>query len=109
LDKLDKIGKAKVMEELLERGFTKEAMQAIEPLLILEGTINQKLERLRSILSKSEKGLKGLSEVELMLQYLSDSKADISRLDFDVTLARGLSYYTGAIFEVKVNNVQIGS
>src|SRR5690606_21693859 len=59
--------------------------------------------------SKSEIGLKGLSEVELMLQYLSDSKADISRLDFDVTLARGLSYYTGAIYEVKVNNVQIGS
>lgn len=109
IDKLDKIGKAKVLEELLEKGFTTESLQNIDPLFNLQGSLSEKLATLKTILGNSEAGLKGISEIEEVILYLNDFKADLSKVDFDVTLARGLSYYTGAIFEVKVNNVKIGS
>ena len=75
----------------------------------MSGTIQEKLANLKEMLIDSPTGLTGIAEIEEVITYLQDFGADISRLDFDVTLARGLSYYTGAIFEVKVNNVQIGS
>lgn len=109
IDKLDKIGKEKVIEELLEKGFTSNALQKIDPLFTLQGSFSEKTDTLKAILSDSAAGLKGISEIEEVVGYLNDFGADLSKVDFDVTLARGLSYYTGAIFEVKVNNVQIGS
>ena len=109
IDKLDKVGKEKVLEELIEKGFTPDSLKKLEPLFTLQGSNEEKLEALKTILSDSEAGLKGISEMEEVISYLHDFKADLSKVDFDVTLARGLSYYTGAIFEVKVNNVQIGS
>lgn len=109
IDKLDKIGKEKVIEELNDKGFTADSLEKIDPLFHMTGSNSEKLSALKVLLIGSEAGLKGIEEIEEVMEHLCDYEANVSRLEIDVTLARGLSYYTGAIFEVKVNNIQIGS
>jgi histidyl-tRNA synthetase len=117
IDKLDKIGREGVSKELLERGFPQEAIDKVFNYLEVSGSFDQKLATLHElfsqdgVLAEATAGpAKGLTELEQVTSYLRDfSFEDFQRLDFDVTLARGLSYYTGCIFEVKVNNVQMGS
>lgn len=109
IDKLDKIGQEKVKEELIERGFPTESLQKIDPLFSLTGDNKQQLSHLKAFLSESEVGLKGVAELEEVLTILEGFGAEVPQLEIDVTLARGLSYYTGAIFEVKPKNVEMGS
>ena len=104
IDKLDKIGAAKVKEELLAKGLSASAIERIQPLIDFKGNSQEKINFLKNLLSASETGLKGVSEIEEVFEFVN-----ISNLELDITLARGLNYYTGAIFEVKANNVQIGS
>lgn len=109
IDKLDKIGWIKVREELAERGFGEQSLSKLEPLVKLETNLEGKIEFLKVFLANSEIGLKGIAEFEEMIEILSQMGENLDHLDFDIMLARGLSYYTGAIFEVKVNGVSIGS
>ena len=118
IDKLDKIGQEGVRKELLERGITSEAIDKLEPLYKLEGNNEQLLEQLQTIIGETDEGLRGLQELRKVWQYLvrlnskalsTQNESGNPRLLLDVTLARGLSYYTGCIFEVKVNNVSMGS
>lgn len=108
IDKLDKIGLDKVNEELHSKDISEEAIGKLQPIILLEGTNAQKLETLKTSLAGSEAGLKGVEELEFIL-----SKTELfnlkSELELDLTLARGLNYYTGAIIEVKALDVQIGS
>lgn len=108
IDKLDKIGLEKVNEELQSKGISQDAIDKLQPIILLEGTNKQKLKTLKSSLAASETGLKGVEELEFILSKteLLDLKSD---LELDLTLARGLNYYTGAIIEVKALDVQIGS
>ncbi len=108
IDKLDKIGLDKVNEELLERGLDQAAVDKLRPILSLSGANNDKIAQLRSVLESSEVGQKGVDEVETVLTMANalDLKTEI---ELDLTLARGLNYYTGAIFEVKALDVEIGS
>ncbi len=113
IDKLDKIGQEKVMDELRERGFSDQALQQLDPLFASapEGGIPAVLAQLRRWLAASEMAQTGLAELEQMLTLVEQyglSGKDL-RVEIDPTLARGLSYYTGAIFEVKANGVSIGS
>lgn len=107
IDKLDKIGADKVNEELLAAGLTEEAVRKIQPILTLSGSNAEKMETMRQFLAGSEVGLKGIDEVEFVLNALSTPMTNA--IEFDLTLARGLNYYTGCIFEVKALDVQIGS
>lgn len=108
IDKLDKIGLEKVNEELRSKDISQEAIDKLQPIILLEGTNLQKLQTLRTSLATSEVGLKGVEELEFILS--KTSLIDIkSELELDLTLARGLNYYTGAIIEVKALDVQIGS
>jgi len=109
IDKLDKIGLDGVTKELLERGFTQADIEKIKPVILLPGTNEAKLASLRDTLSKSEIGLKGCDEIQTVLDYIADFKLKTAKLELDITLARGLNYYTGAIFEVKTNEVAMGS
>ncbi|MDN4164408.1 histidine--tRNA ligase [Cytophagales bacterium LB-30] len=109
IDKLDKIGLEKVNEELAQRGFSSEAIQKAQPFIVLKGTNEEKLSSLQATLGQLPSGEAGLSELQRVFDYLKAFGVSIPQVDFDITLARGLSYYTGAIFEVKVNNVSIGS
>jgi histidyl-tRNA synthetase len=109
IDKLDKIGKEGVVKELEERGFATESIRKLDPIFELEGNFAEKAAKLDSIFTNSETGQKGLQELRTMKSYIEGFGLANTHLNFDITLARGLSYYTGAIFEVKVNNVQIGS
>jgi len=109
IDKLDKIGFDGVIKELLERGFTQSDIEKIKPVILLQGTNEEKLASLRSALSTSTTGLKGCEEIETVLNYLSVCKPQTAHCELDITLARGLNYYTGAIFEVKTNEVAMGS
>ncbi len=109
IDKLDKIGWEKVKEDLNDRGFSMQSVSKLEPLVNLETDFKGKIEFLKKFLATSEIGLKGVSEFEGMLEILRQMGENLDHLDFDIMLARGLSYYTGAIFEVKVNGVSIGS
>jgi len=108
IDKLDKIGKDKVVDELRERNFSEESITLLDPVFTLTGTENPFAD-LRKWLADSEVGLKGIDELEQVWEMVGALGLKNARIQFDVTLARGLSYYTGAIFEVKANNVQIGS
>ncbi len=99
IDKLDKIGVEGVNKELSEKGISNEAIEQIQPLIHLKGSNDEKIEALSSFLSNSEIGLKGLEELKFVLDYAKACGAD-ENVSFEVTLARGLSYYTGAIFEV---------
>jgi len=109
IDKLDKIGLDGVIKELLERGFTGDDIEKIKPIILLEGSNEQKLASLRDSLKESEIGLKGCDEVETVFNYIANCPLSTANLELDITLARGLNYYTGAIFEVKTNEVQMGS
>ena len=108
IDKLDKIGLEKVNEELLSKGISATAIEKLKPIFDLSGTNKDKLESLTSILEKSEIGLKGVKEVETVLNYFDILPLN-TELELDLTLARGLNYYTGAIFEVIARDVKIGS
>ena len=108
IDKLDKIGKEKVVQELWDRGFSQESTTLLEPIFALTGDANP-FEYLRNWLGSSEIAMKGIAELEEVWSLVEGFGLENPRIELDVTLARGLSYYTGAIFEVKANGVQIGS
>lgn len=109
IDKLDKIGIDGVIKELQERGVSEAAIKKINPLFNLTGSNEEKLASLRTFLELSEVGLKGIEELSYVLANVNELGIKKANVEFDVTLARGLNYYTGAIFEVKANNVQMGS
>ncbi len=140
IDKLDKIGLDGVVKELLERGFTSRDIEKLKPVILSEGSNEEKLASLKSVLTTSDTGLKGIEEIETILGYLESfsvyspqslssdslsagiqqpatqnpsaapgSQSATLNLQLDITLARGLNYYTGAIFEVKTNEVAMGS
>ena len=106
IDKLDKIGLDNVNAELLENGLTSEQVEKLQPIIGLCGSNAEKIATMRQVLSGIEVGMKGIEEVEYVLSKLSTLN---SQLELDLTLARGLNYYTGCIFEVKALDVQIGS
>ena len=108
IDKLDKIGVEAVNAELVERGLSDEAVQALQPILNLSGTTAEKLTSLHTILANSEIGLKGVEEMEVVFDELKNVDCRLN-IELDLCLARGLNYYTGAIFEVKALDAQIGS
>lgn len=108
IDKLDKIGLENVNEELRQQGISGEAIRKLQPIIQLSGSNTEKLETMRQVLSDSETGLKGIDEVAFVLDTL-DKLGLRNALELDLTLARGLNYYTGCIFEVKALDVQIGS
>ncbi|MBO4641780.1 MAG: histidine--tRNA ligase [Bacteroidaceae bacterium] len=106
IDKLDKIGLDNVNAELRENGISEEAIEKLQPIIQLSGTNAEKIATMRQVLCQSEIGLKGIEEVEYVLSKLTDLQAQV---ELDLTLARGLNYYTGCIFEVKALDVEIGS
>jgi histidyl-tRNA synthetase len=106
IDKLDKIGIDNVNDELRQDGLTDEQIQKLQPIILLQGTNEQKLQTIAQVLQSSETGLKGVEETKYILSFLTALNNDIQ---FDLTLARGLSYYTGAIFEVKALDTPMGS
>ena len=108
---MDKIGQENVNKELLERGLSAEAVDKIQPIMQLNGSNMEKLEQLSSILASSEVGMAGVRELQTIFSLLQATGFDGESLpiELDLTLARGLNYYTGAIFEVKALDVQIGS
>lgn len=108
IDKLDKIGLDKVNDELRAVGLSEEAVEKLQPIIALSGSNEEKLETMRHVLAESETGLKGVEEVAFVLETLKNSQLH-NEIDLDLTLARGLNYYTGCIFEVKALDVQIGS
>ena len=118
IDKLDKIGIDNVNAELREDGLTEEQIQKLQPIILLQGTNDEKLATIADILKDSEVGLKGVEETKYILSKFqvsgfkfqtSNLKPQTSNLSLDLTLARGLNYYTGAIFEVKALDVEMGS
>ena len=108
IDKLDKIGLEKVNEELLEKGIPQQAVDKLQPILHLSGTTAEKLDQLTEAIAGSEIGQKGIVEVRTLFAYLNSFELN-TEVELDLTLARGLNYYTGAIFEVKAKDVAIGS
>ncbi len=108
IDKLDKIGLENVNQELREDGLTEEQIEKLQPIISLEGSNDEKLDTIASVLASSETGLKGVEESRFILNTLKALELK-NELQLDLTLARGLNYYTGAIFEVKALDVQIGS
>lgn len=108
IDKLDKIGLDNVNAELREKGICDEAIAKLQPVIMLGGSNSEKLESLKKVLATSETGMKGIEETEFILTAL-DKLSLKNQVELDLTLARGLNYYTGAIFEVKALDVQIGS
>ena len=108
IDKLEKIGLDNVKSELLERGLGQEAVDKLQPILELSDDNSQKLTKLREVLAVSETGLKGIEEMETVFGYVQRSGIGLT-VELDLSLARGLNYYTGAIFEVKALDFAIGS
>ena len=110
LDKLDKIGEAKVKDEMLAKGISADGISKLQPLFNLSGNFNDQLQSLKSILKSSIEGLKGVEELEFIASSIKSIGLKTTSLQMDVTLARGLNYYTGAIFEVSAPaTVQMGS
>ncbi|HZH86992.1 MAG TPA: histidine--tRNA ligase [Brumimicrobium sp.] len=109
IDKLDKIGEEGVIKELLEKEVSQAAIDKIRPLFSLTGDTKKMLAFMRGFLANSEIGMKGIQELEYVFEKTEILGLQNAKLDFDVTLARGLNYYTGAIFEVKANGVNMGS
>jgi len=110
LDKLDKIGEDGVKKEMTEKGISAEAIEKVQPLFSFTGTINEKLDKLATLLASSAEGLKGVEELRFICDNVLEIGLGKSELDLDVTLARGLNYYTGAIFEVTApKEVAMGS
>ena len=108
IDKMDKIGLENVNAELETKGISKEAIEKLQPILLLTGTNDEKLEKLKDVLEVSKIGQKGIEEISMVLNYIKILDLDL-QIDLDLTLARGLSYYTGAIFEVKALDTEMGS
>lgn len=108
IDKLDKMGPDKVNEELLASGLSADAVEKLQPILQMSGSNEEKIETMRTVLAESETGLLGVDEVAFVLDTLKGSGLR-NVIELDLTLARGLNYYTGCIFEVKALDVQIGS
>ena len=110
LDKLDKIGEDGVKKEMIEKGISEEALLKVQPLFSFSGTIEEKISQLAVLLSNSEEGKKGIEELQFICSHVMQLGLQTAQLDLDVTLARGLNYYTGAIFEVAApKNVAMGS
>ncbi|MBB2151002.1 histidine--tRNA ligase [Pedobacter gandavensis] len=113
IDKLDKIGLDGVSKELLERGFTEGDLEKLKPVILLQGSNEEKLESLRTVLADSPTGMNGIAEIETVFKYLKGLLQTTPELrpdlELDITLARGLNYYTGCIFEVKTNEAAMGS
>ena len=109
IDKLDKIGLENVNAELLQNGLSEAQVEKLQPIINLSGTNAEKIATMRQVLKDSETGQKGLDEVEYVLNMLNVQCSMFNEMELDLTLARGLNYYTGCIFEVKALDVQIGS
>lgn len=109
IDKLDKIGLEKVNEELLAAGLNAEQVQTLQPIIDLKGSNAEKVATMREVLAASETGLKGCDEVAFVLDTLAAAGSLRNEIELDLTLARGLNYYTGCIFEVKALDYAIGS
>lgn len=110
LDKLDKIGEQKVKEEMLSKGITESGINSLQPLFNLQGSFNSQISTLKSILTNSTVGCKGIEELEFIAANTIDLGLETATLELDVTLARGLNYYTGAIFEVSApKGISLGS
>jgi histidyl-tRNA synthetase len=108
IDKLDKTGLENVKKELEEKNISPEAINKLQPVLLLKGTNVEKLSKLKAILSNSETGLKGIDEIETVMDYIKNVPI-MSEIELDLTLARGLNYYTGTIIEVKALDAEMGS
>jgi histidyl-tRNA synthetase len=108
IDKLEKIGLEKVNQELAEKGVSKVAIEKLQPILSLKGSTKEKINQLESILANSEIGLKGVNELQTLFGYLERMELK-TEVELDLTLARGLNYYTGAIIEVKTKDMDMGS
>ncbi|MCG9972608.1 histidine--tRNA ligase [Christiangramia crocea] len=110
LDKLDKIGEEGVKKEMREKGISEEAINKIQPIFSLHGSFSEKIDVLKTILETSENGRKGIEELQFIQNAIEEMPLKIAKLDLDVTLARGLNYYTGAIYEVSApETVKMGS
>jgi len=109
LDKLDKIGKEGVVKEMLAKGISENAIEKLNPLFELEGTNNEKLSQLKVMLQDSDEGSRGVDDLQFVIENVSKLGLLKSNFQLDVTLARGLNYYTGAIFEVQADKVNMGS
>ncbi len=110
LDKLDKIGEDGVKKEMKEKGISDDAIEKVKPLFDFTGTTTEKIDKLKALLSSSKEGMKGVEELEFITTTINDVTLETAVLDLDVTLARGLNYYTGAIFEVAApETVKMGS
>ncbi|MBR5785025.1 MAG: histidine--tRNA ligase [Bacteroidales bacterium] len=108
IDKLDKIGLDNVTKELLERGLSEKNIADLNPIFELKGDVNEKLSQLEALFQGNEIGLKGIEEMRTLFGYIANNPTNCD-VELDLTLARGLNYYTGAIFEVKAKDVSIGS
>ena len=109
IDKIDKIGQEKVFEELVEHGFDNQALEKLAPILNINGTNDEKIDLLKSQLSSNEECLAGLQEIEETISLVEGMQGKLTTVNFDPSLARGLSYYTGVIFEVRMLDGSIGS
>ena len=110
LDKLDKIGEDGVKKEMIEKGISEEAIEKVQPLFSFSGTIQEKITQLAELLNTSEEGKKGIEELQFICNHVLKLGLQTAHLDLDVTLARGLNYYTGAIFEVSApETISMGS
>jgi len=109
IDKLDKIGLEKVKEEMQTKGVSDAAIEKLDPILNMKGDAKQKLVTMREVLADSVIGLEGVEEIQTVIDKVDVLGLDTAELDFDLTLARGLNYYTGSIFEVEAKGVQMGS
>ena len=109
IDKLDKVGIDGVIKELTEKGVSESALEKIKPLFTIEGDTKERLAQMKEYLATSEIGIKGIEELEFVLERVDILGLKRAKVEFDVTLARGLNYYTGAIFEVAANGVKMGS
>jgi histidyl-tRNA synthetase len=109
LDKLDKIGVEGVTKEMLAKGISDNAIEKLNPLFELSGTNTEKLSQLKLLLQDSDEGTQGVIDLQFVIDAIEELGLQSANLELDVTLARGLNYYTGAIFEVQTNKVQIGS
>lgn len=108
IDKIDKIGIDNVNAELRERGLSEEAIATLQPILAIDGSLNERIDKLASVLASSETGMLGVKELREVIEGVNALGLQAT-LDLDVSLARGLNYYTGTIIEVKAQDVQIGS
>ena len=109
LDKLDKIGEEGVIKEMLSNGISQKSIENISPIFDFKGNNQTKIDLLKKLLTDSEVGKKGLAEVEFVLSNVEETGVQFSDIEFDITLARGLNYYTGSIYEVSAKNVHMGS